>query len=135
MTGNLDDAQRADLLCHLVVAQLIARARTGDWLRTDHLVESKRIWSQANGVSPDWLDGVRLASVSEELAASIWANGLLHDLDELSKLFSDNWRRDYQLPVARGIHVSAQPGCKHGDTDSSRHASGRPGPHDMSGPP
>jgi hypothetical protein len=47
---------------------------------------------------------VRLASVSAELAASIWAIGQLHDPDELSKLFSDNWRLDYQSPVARGIH-------------------------------
>jgi hypothetical protein len=41
---NLDDEARAELLCYLVVGQLAARARTGEWLRTDHLVESTRIW-------------------------------------------------------------------------------------------
>ena len=62
MTHKLDDQLRVNLLCHLVVAQLIARARTGDWLRTDHFVESKRLWAQENGVSPDWLESARLAS-------------------------------------------------------------------------
>lgn len=30
----LDDEARVELLCYLVVAQLVARARSGDWLRT-----------------------------------------------------------------------------------------------------
>ncbi|MCX4156174.1 MULTISPECIES: hypothetical protein [Paraburkholderia] len=38
MKSNLDDEARAELLCYLVVGQLVARARTGEWLRTDHLV-------------------------------------------------------------------------------------------------
>ncbi|MBP0593659.1 hypothetical protein J8I87_29015 [Paraburkholderia sp. LEh10] len=104
MTNHLDDERWTDLLCHLVVAQLIARARTGDWLRTDHLVESKRIWSQANGVSPGWLEGVRLSRASMQLAASIWAIDLLRNPDEISKLFSKNWRLDQQSPIVRGIY-------------------------------
>lgn len=103
-TNHLDDESRTDLLCYLVVAQLIARARSGDWLRTDHLVESKTLWSQANNISPDWLEGVRLASVSAQLAASIWSIDLLHDVDALSKMFTDNWRLDYESPIVRGIH-------------------------------
>ncbi|HKR38209.1 MAG TPA: hypothetical protein VJU59_00810 [Paraburkholderia sp.] len=103
-TNHLDDEGRTDLLCYLVVAQLIARARSGNWLRTDHLVESKAIWSQANGISPDWLEGVRLANVSVQLATSIWSIELLHDIDVLSNMFTDNWRLDYESPIARGIH-------------------------------
>ncbi|WP_284692628.1 hypothetical protein [Paraburkholderia terrae] len=34
-----DDEARAEMLCYLVVGELVAMARTGDWLRTDHLVE------------------------------------------------------------------------------------------------
>ncbi|CAE6945994.1 hypothetical protein R69608_05523 [Paraburkholderia nemoris] len=51
--GRLDDEARAELLCYLVVAQLVARARTGEWLRTDHLVESTRIWLAGNGADAD----------------------------------------------------------------------------------
>ena len=38
-----DGEARGELPCCLVVAQLLARASSGSWLRTDHLVESARI--------------------------------------------------------------------------------------------
>lgn len=103
MRSNLDDERRADLLCYLVIAQLIARARTNEWLRTDHLVESKRMWSQANGVSPDWFESERLAHVCLQLAASVWTIELLQDVEVLAKMFTDAWRLDYQSPIVRGI--------------------------------
>jgi hypothetical protein len=45
---KLDDAERADLLCFLVMAELIGRASTGKWLRTDHVAEAARIWASSN---------------------------------------------------------------------------------------
>ncbi|WP_243469166.1 hypothetical protein [Paraburkholderia sp. PGU19] len=104
MTHKPDDPMRVDLLCHLVIAQLIARARTGDWLRTDHFVESKRLWSQINGVSPDSIEGARLAIVSAQLVTFIWASDLLHDVDALSGLFTDNFRLDFDSPIVSGIY-------------------------------
>ncbi len=59
--------------CYLVVAQLLARARSGSWLRTDHLVESARIWSNGNGAIPGWFESVRLGGISRHLAESTWA--------------------------------------------------------------
>jgi len=103
MRSNLDDEHRADLLCYLVIAQLIARARTDDWLRTDHLVEARRIWSQAHGVSPDWFESVRLGHVSVQLAASVWAIELLQDVEVLSRLVTDARQLDYRSPIVRGI--------------------------------
>jgi hypothetical protein len=41
---KLNDEVRAELLCYLVIGELVAMARTGSWLRTDHLVESSRSW-------------------------------------------------------------------------------------------
>jgi hypothetical protein len=41
--SNLDDEACAELLSYFVVAQLIGHSRTGEWLRTSHLVESTRI--------------------------------------------------------------------------------------------
>lgn len=38
-SSNFDDEAHAELLCYLVVLQLVARVRTGGWLRTDHAVE------------------------------------------------------------------------------------------------
>jgi hypothetical protein len=104
MTSNLDDERRADLLCYLVIAQLIGRAKTGNWLRTDHLVESKRVWEQVNGVFPLWFEGVRLGEVSMQLATTVWAVELLHDVDALAELLSATWEVNYASPVARGIY-------------------------------
>jgi hypothetical protein len=103
-TTNFDDEDRAALLCHLVVAQLISRVKTSEWLRTGHLVESERTWLFANGASLDWFESVRLCRVSVELATSIWAIELLQDADELAMLFTDGWRLDYRSSVVRGIH-------------------------------
>ncbi|CAG9229829.1 conserved hypothetical protein [Paraburkholderia sabiae] len=104
MTSHLDDERRADLLCYLVIAQLIGRARTGNWLRTDHLVESKRIWERANDISVLWFEGARLGEASVQLAASVWAIDLLHDVDNLAKLLTDAWQVNYESPIARGIY-------------------------------
>jgi hypothetical protein len=69
---KLDDPNHADQLRHLVVAQLIARARTGSWLRTDHLVEAKNLRSLVHDIAPDWCESARLAQVSVQIAAMIW---------------------------------------------------------------
>lgn len=49
--SGLDGEARTELLCYLVVSQLVGRVRTSSWLRTDHLVESTRIWSDGNGAA------------------------------------------------------------------------------------
>jgi hypothetical protein len=106
MTAKLDDPNRADLLCHLVVAQLIARARTGDWLRIDHLIEAKNLWSQVHNVAPDWLESVRLGHVSEQIAATVWTIEVLREADQhLLELFDDCWMLDYASPLVHGIHA------------------------------
>lgn len=102
---SFDDKARAELLCYLVVAQLIARARTGDWLRTDHFVESLNIWLNANGAQVDWLERIYFKSVSE-IVASDFGN-LPHFADEskLAELFTDGWRLDYRSLVVRSIYA------------------------------
>jgi hypothetical protein len=60
--GQCNDA-RAELLCCVVVAELVTMARTGEWLRTDHLVESGRICCKANGARFDWQERVSLGQV------------------------------------------------------------------------
>ncbi|WOD14471.1 hypothetical protein [Paraburkholderia kirstenboschensis] len=67
-SSNLDDEARAGLLCYLVVGQLVALARTGGWLRTDHYVELLNIWFHSNGAEAAWLQGVRLEALSQKTA-------------------------------------------------------------------
>jgi hypothetical protein len=57
MQTIFDDEARAEMLCYLVVGELVTMARTGDWLRTDHLVELSLVWMRANGANPEWRAG------------------------------------------------------------------------------
>ncbi|PRY07038.1 hypothetical protein [Paraburkholderia sp. BL25I1N1] len=99
-----DDDARAELLCYLVVAQLVAMARTGDWLRTDQLVESGRIWCKANGARFDWQERIALGQIAAETAPQIMETFGLTRERSLVPLFRDSWMPDYASPVVCGIH-------------------------------
>ena len=103
MKSIFDDLSRADLLCYLVIAQLISRVRGNEWLQAVPLVESLRQWSQVTGASPDGLESKRLGQVSEQLSRPIWHIALLRDAEVLAALFTDSGRLDYQSPIVRGI--------------------------------
>jgi hypothetical protein len=105
---NLDDEARAELLCYLVVGQLIARARTGIWLRTDHFVELLSIWLNGNGAQADWLERVQLGALSETVASDFAEQAMFADSEALAKLFTDGWRLDYRSPIVRAIHAACE---------------------------
>jgi hypothetical protein len=99
---------QAELLCYLVVAQLIARARTGDWLRTDHFVESLHIWLYANSAEVDWLERMNFKCISEVLALDFGSLPHFADESKLAELFADGWRLDYRSPVVRSIFAACE---------------------------
>ena len=105
MTGDtkLDNAERADLLCFLVMAQLIGRAGTGDWLRTDHVVEATRMWLASNSAECDWFERVKLARLSVDLAPQFLVFPPFRDAKEIVKLLADGWQLDYRSPIVRGM--------------------------------
>lgn len=100
----LDDEARAELLCYLVVGQLVAIDRTGTQLRTDHVIESARIWLANNGAECDWQERARLSQWSAELAPEFLPYPDLHDAEQLAKLFTDGWRLDYRSAAVQRIH-------------------------------
>jgi hypothetical protein len=100
---KLDNADRADLLCFLVLAQLIGHAGTGHWLRADHVVESARMWTASNSVDCDWLDRAKLARISAELAPQFLIFPWFKDPSAMVKLFVDGWQLDYRSPILRGM--------------------------------
>jgi hypothetical protein len=103
----MDDEARAELLTFLVVGHLLASARCGTWLRTDHLIESAQIWSASNGVHCDWLERARLVAVSQELAecASVWP--FPKEEADLIRLFNlkTGWFLDYRTNVVQKLHA------------------------------
>lgn len=94
MPGDLDHDARVELLCYLVVAQLIAHARTGEWLRTDHLIESARIWTDGNGARGAWQARFEVGQASTVVAPDSLKVASLCDANSLANLFTDGWRLD-----------------------------------------
>ena len=102
--ARLDEEGRADLICYLVVGQLIALSRTREWLRTDHLVESIRIWLASNGAEASWSERLQLGTLSEKLAHDFSWPSAFADSDFLARLFTDGWRLDYRSLDVRWLH-------------------------------
>jgi hypothetical protein len=107
-TTNLDHQARAELLCYLVAGQLVARARTGDWLRTDHVVELLNIWLGGNGAHANWLERVHLGTLSENVALDFADLPESADSNSLALLFTDGWRMDYRSPIVRTIYEACE---------------------------
>jgi hypothetical protein len=99
-----DDEARAEMLCYLVVGELVAMARTGDWLRTDHLVELSAIWMRANGAQPEWRDRISIVRMAVDLAPDVQATFGLRSEQALASLFTGGGRLDYRVPVVGEIH-------------------------------
>ena len=85
-----------------------SRARTGEWLRIDHLVESTRIWLAGNGADADWTERIRLGVLSEVIALDFAELPRFADAAALAKLFTDGWRLDYRSPKVRGIYSACE---------------------------
>lgn len=103
MPTKLDDTERAEMLCFLVMAQLIGHATTGDWLRTDHAVEAARIWMKSNSADCGWLERATLARISLDLAPQFLVFPCFRDAREIVRLFVDGWQLDYRSPTVRGM--------------------------------
>ncbi|AUT76386.1 hypothetical protein [Paraburkholderia hospita] len=104
MTTIFDDEARAEMLCYLVAGELVAMARTGDWLRTDHLVELSLVWMHANGAQPEWPDRISIVRMAVDLAPDILATFELRTEKALASLFTDGGRLDYRVPLVGEIH-------------------------------
>ncbi len=115
-----DNTARPELLCYLVVAELVAMARTGEWLRTDHLVESGRIWCNANGARFDWQERISLRQIAAELAPPVRETSGLTRERSLVPLFVDGWMLDYASPFVRRIQAAGE-----GEFNQGRPSTGR----------
>lgn len=100
---KLGDAERTDQLCFLVVAQLIGHSSTGNWLRTDHVVEAARIWAVSNSVDCDWLVRAKLARIAADIAPTFLVFPCFREAKELVRLLADGWQLDYRSPTVRGM--------------------------------
>lgn len=102
----MDDDTKAELLTFLVVGQLLAYARSGDWMRTDHLIESCQVWLSSNGAACDWLERAKLIHACKALAEIARASTFPRDEAGLLKLFNldGGWFLDYRSKVVQEIY-------------------------------
>jgi hypothetical protein len=100
---NLDDEARGELLTYLVISQLIARARSGEWLTPGHLDESENLWLKANGGNCDTAEWHRLGDESSKVASGLLVIPKMTELASLTLMFADSWRLDYRSPIVRGV--------------------------------
>ncbi|MEM5402251.1 hypothetical protein [Paraburkholderia unamae] len=104
---KLDKEARAELLTFLVVGQLFAFARTGEWLRTDYLIESSQMWLCSNGAACDWLERAQLVEACRVVAVSALDLPFPEVEADMVGLFNLNrgWFLDYRKPVVQQIHA------------------------------
>ncbi|WP_321969276.1 hypothetical protein [Paraburkholderia tropica] len=102
----MDEETKVELLTFLVVGQLLAFARQGEWLRTDHLIESCQIWLSSNGARCDWLERAKLVEASKRLADAAYASPFPRDEAGLLELFNldGGWFLDYRSTVVQEIY-------------------------------
>ncbi|SDI83781.1 hypothetical protein SAMN05216466_13731 [Paraburkholderia phenazinium] len=100
---NLDDEARNELLTYLVASQLVARARSGEWLTLEHVCESASLWLNANGGNCDVVERARLGEESLRVASDVLVFPIMKDPEFLTRMFTDGWRLDYRSPIVRCI--------------------------------
>jgi hypothetical protein len=62
---------KAELLCFLVLYEIVAFGATGTWLCTDHLVESTRVWLRCHDHQAHWYTRIRLSRLAADLAYQV----------------------------------------------------------------
>ncbi|MBC8739460.1 hypothetical protein F6X40_22245 [Paraburkholderia sp. UCT31] len=105
LPGNLDEVARAELLCYLVASQIIWRRYTDKWMPSDHLIDSARIWLDANGGACDWLERAELGEASLTLASMFHSERVMPTQIDLARLFTDGGRLDYRNSSTRILHT------------------------------
>ncbi|MEX3936662.1 hypothetical protein AB4Y32_33645 [Paraburkholderia phymatum] len=97
-SARLDDRQLIELLCHLVVEQLLSRAIAGIWLIPESLVECIQRWAKMKGVSPGWLEATRIGQLSEQLAFDLWKIQHLRGPTRITRFFDVQGMLDSDSP-------------------------------------
>ncbi|RZF23758.1 hypothetical protein EVC45_42515 [Paraburkholderia sp. UYCP14C] len=116
---NLDDEARTELLGYLVVVQLIARARTGQWLEAAHVCESVLLWLSANGGNCGARERSNLSRLSVDVAEQFLGLPTFDDEASLIQMTLALSRLDYRKAEVKKILAVC------GDYITHRHGAGQ----------
>lgn len=128
---RLNDEARCDLLCHLVVVQLIEHTRSGKWLRAAQSAESIRVWLGPDRVHTTRAEQVMLARTATALAPAFLQQPAFRDTATLARLSFDIWRMNFGSPLLRTLRAACAtriaPHAPSASTESNQDA--QPEPH------
>lgn len=131
---RLNDEARCDLLCHLVVVQLIEHTRSGKWLRAAQSAESIRVWLGPDRVHTTRAEQVMLARTATALAPAFLQQPAFRDTATLARLSFDIWRMNFGSPLLRTLRAACAtriaPHAPSVSTESTQDAQPEPHPID-----
>jgi hypothetical protein len=127
---NLHHAARCDLLCYLVIGQLVEHARSRAWLCPARLAESMRYWLSTNRLSATRAGQRQLARRSVALASGLQRQPPLRDPAILAGLAFDGWRLNFRPPLLGALRAACEEYLTHAApaTRATPKPRGRPAP-------
>jgi hypothetical protein len=103
---QLDLQAQTELLAYLVIAQLITRQTTGDWMSVELTVESTHAWLRSCRRKEDVIRRVMVASRALNVAQRIqWDLGLVLNGSTIAIMFDENLRLDFNSTLARDVYL------------------------------
>lgn len=105
---NLHHAARCDLLCYMVIGQLVEHTRSRGWLCPARLAESMRYWLTTNRLSTTDAEQRQLTRMSVALASGLQHQPLLRDPVILAGLAFDGWRLNFRLPLLGALRAACE---------------------------
>lgn len=103
---RLDHEAQCDLLCHLVVRQLVEHAASHSWLRAARVAESIRLWHGAHRTHTTHVEHVRLARMAAALAQAFERQQTYRNAAILAELSFDIWRLNFRSPLLHTIRTA-----------------------------
>lgn len=100
----LTESHAAVLRCYLAVSDLAAYALHQDWLSTEHLVESARIWLVRNACAATWLERVKIVAEARDIPWAVVALELTNSEEPLAdRLFTADLAVNFASPVVAAV--------------------------------
>ena len=103
---RLNHEAQCDLLCHLVVRQLVEYAASHTWLRAAHVAESIRLWHGTHRTYATQVEQIRLARMAATLAPLFERQQTYRNAALLAELSFDIWRLNFRSPLLHAIRAA-----------------------------
>lgn len=99
---------RCDLLCFLVIGQLIEQAGNHVWLSPARVSARVRLWLGADHPGVTRADQRTLVRLSIGLASALQSQAVFYDQEMLARLSLEAWRLNFQEPLLAALRAACE---------------------------